>query len=85
MSKIQVPNNDWIDLNTTSGIAADAKMVVQNVGISNIIFFESDTKPSVNDISGIIARPFDFLILGGVTKCWASSSSKDGFIFIQAA
>ena len=49
---IVVPYNDWLDLNTASGIAVGTAMIIKNKSQTSVRIQEGTTKPDANSTDG---------------------------------
>lgn len=80
---VQVPNTDWIDVFNATGIAVGTALTIQNKSSSEIIAFESATKPAYPATGdGVQVLPFSkcgefYTLSSGSNGLWMTSLEWD--------
>jgi hypothetical protein len=78
---IPVDDTAWVDVNTTSGIAVGAKMLITLKSVTWCRLYEGATPPSVDSKDGILLTNTNFpyatsTILSDSLKIWAISARE---------
>lgn len=83
LDDISIPNDQWVDINTASGIAVGALFDIQNKTTIWVQLYEGDTAPSLDETSGrLLTNLSDFYgiatILAGSKRIWAKARPQGG-------
>lgn len=85
LPSIILPSNQWIDLYSETGISIDARLVIQNIGSSDIYLTSSLVTPELDNDSYQVIQPNNIPMINGTEdrKAWALSPSQEGKISVR--
>lgn len=78
LNDVQI-GNDWVSINSTTGIAVGTAMSIQNKSTTWVLLQESSTKPNIASNNGILITDLFHQepskeVLSGSLEIWAKST-----------
>ena len=85
LPSITVPAGQWIDLYSLTGIDVSARIVVQNIGSSDIYITSSLWMPELDNDSYQVIHPNNIPMINGIQdkKAWAFSPNQNGKVSVR--
>lgn len=74
LAPVELPEDTWVNVYTTTGIAVGTQLIIQNNGTNNVILVDSATSPA-NGTGFNTIEPYQFLTTASTPDgVWAKSS-----------
>ncbi len=55
LPSVVLPSRTWVDIYLATGLPTGTKLIIQNLGTSNVRLVESDTKPLLTDGYNVVS------------------------------
>jgi len=81
LNNIVIPNNEWINLNTASGIGLTVQLKIQNIGVVPILLYTGASAP-VDELAFNVLSPSNFFFINELptTGEWARAVGSSGVL-----
>lgn len=74
IADVVLPNDSFLDVNTTSGVLVGRAVLIQNKSSSNVLIAIATSQPAAASLNGKVVQSLDEVIIdAGSNKVWGKS------------
>ena len=85
LANVKLPQGEWVNLYTATGIVAGTLLQTQNIGQTRVQIHTGATEPTASDGFNVIEPGKTFFNQSGSLGEWAISRSADGSLNVGEA